>query len=47
METACAHHDLNGVGLLEIHGWPGRHEVVSRADDSAWVTIEAPEAARG
>ena len=43
MDKAHAHHDLNGVELLEISCWPGPHEVLSRDDGNAWVTIEAPK----
>jgi hypothetical protein len=45
-KTATAHHDLNNVTELRICGWAGRHVVV-RADDSHWVTIEAPERHEG
>jgi hypothetical protein len=41
--TARAHHDLNGVEVLEIRGWPGHHQVVAKTDDNSWVTIEAPQ----
>jgi hypothetical protein len=43
MDTARGDHDLNGVKVLEIHGWPGRHNVKARTDGGTGVTIEAPE----
>ena len=40
--VAHASHDLNGVTVLEIHGWRGPREIMPRDDGGKWVTITAP-----
>jgi hypothetical protein len=42
MKTTCAHHDLNGVGVIEIAGWTGVLEVEPWAKETG-VSLIAPK----
>jgi hypothetical protein len=44
---ARAYHDLNDVGVLEITGWRGPHEVKSHATGEHGVAIIAPRRTDG
>jgi hypothetical protein len=43
MKTTCAHHDLNGVDVIEIAGWEGTYEVMPQPGGEHGVTLIAPQ----
>jgi hypothetical protein len=43
MKTTCAHHDLNGVDVIEIAGWDGYCEVMPQPGGEHGVTLIAPQ----